>query len=72
LEQLEERCLLSYSITDLGTLPGNVASGALGINNAGQVVGESGKYYSDCLPGPNSIIWNRIQGTRFATGKRGY
>jgi probable HAF family extracellular repeat protein len=67
LEPLEERCLLSYSITDLGTLAGNAASGALGINNAGQVVGESGKYYGDGLPGdPDSMrhafLWDPING----------
>jgi probable HAF family extracellular repeat protein len=37
---LEERCLLSYTVTDLGTLGGD--SEAWGINDAGQVVGESG------------------------------
>ncbi len=40
IEQLEERCLLSYSVTDLGTLPGLPSSKALGINLSGQVVGE--------------------------------
>src|SRR6516165_404454 len=43
VEKLEDRCLLSYSITDLGTLP--VAYGgssvATGINDRGQVVGYS-------------------------------
>jgi probable HAF family extracellular repeat protein len=39
LESLEPRCLLSYTITDLGTL-GNY-SGAFGLNASGQVVGES-------------------------------
>ena len=41
LEQLEERSLLSYSITDLGTLPGAADSWALGISASGQVVGSS-------------------------------
>jgi probable HAF family extracellular repeat protein len=44
LEVLESRCLLTYTITDLGTLPGDLSSAAYGINSAGQVVGESGAH----------------------------
>jgi probable HAF family extracellular repeat protein len=39
LESLEVRCVLSYAITDLGTLPGYEASHAEDINAVGQVVG---------------------------------
>jgi probable HAF family extracellular repeat protein len=38
LERLEDRCLLTYMITDLGTLGGD-ASSATAINAAGQVAG---------------------------------
>jgi probable HAF family extracellular repeat protein len=42
LERLEDRCLLSYSVTDLGTLGGSyITSAAYGINAAGQVVGDT-------------------------------
>src|SRR5262249_50738633 len=40
LEVLESRCLLSYSVTDLGTL-GGISSVAWGINSTGQVAGYS-------------------------------
>jgi len=38
-EPLEERCLLSYSITDLGALSGNGSSQPWAVNSSGQVVG---------------------------------
>ncbi len=54
LERLEERCLLSYSITDLGTLPGIPVSGAEGVNASGQVVGGGG--------GGNAFLWDSTYG----------
>jgi len=44
-----------YSVTDLGTLPGGHESVALGINNAGQVVGYNVNY----PPGPvvRPVLW---------------
>src|SRR6516225_6105669 len=39
LETLEDRCLLSYTSTDLGALPDVGPSTAAAINNDGQVVG---------------------------------
>jgi len=41
LEQLEDRCLLSYTITEIGTL-GGPSSVAGAINAVGQVAGTSG------------------------------
>ena len=41
VERLEERCLLSYTITDLGGFPQSYQSFAYAINNQGQVVGEA-------------------------------
>jgi probable HAF family extracellular repeat protein len=39
VEALESRCLLSYSVTDLGTLPGGTQNGAQAINDSGSAVG---------------------------------
>src|SRR5262249_8641620 len=41
LERLEERCLLTYTITDLGTLPGGYLSAGQGVNASGEVAGSS-------------------------------
>jgi probable HAF family extracellular repeat protein len=42
VEQLEERCLLTYTLIDLGTLGGSyISSDANGINAEGEIVGES-------------------------------
>jgi probable HAF family extracellular repeat protein len=41
LQSLEDRCLLSYQITDLGTLPGDNGAVAQAINDSGQVAGTS-------------------------------
>ena len=40
-QQSSQQSSAAYTITDLGTLPGDVGSGANGINDAGQVVGYS-------------------------------
>jgi probable HAF family extracellular repeat protein len=53
LEALEDRTLLNYSITDLGTFGGNV-SAAYGINNRGQVVG-SAQLECNCVTHP--YLW---------------
>jgi probable HAF family extracellular repeat protein len=57
LESLEERCLLSYQITDLGALPGDTGSEAFGINDSGQVVGESFPRIDG-----NSFLWDATNG----------
>jgi probable HAF family extracellular repeat protein len=57
LERLEERCLLSYQITDLGTLPGGDYSTAAGINDSGQVVG-----YSSAIGGYHAFLWDAVNG----------
>jgi probable HAF family extracellular repeat protein len=44
LERLEDRCLLSYSITDLGTLGGTSTSTGAGVNDLGQATGSSGNH----------------------------
>jgi probable HAF family extracellular repeat protein len=60
LESLEERCLLSYQVTDLGTLPGATDSFAHGINNAGQVVGDSGDIFAS-VP-RHAFLWDATNG----------
>jgi probable HAF family extracellular repeat protein len=42
LESLEDRCLLSYSVTDLGTFPWGDWSRANAVNDSDQVTGSSG------------------------------
>jgi probable HAF family extracellular repeat protein len=51
LEPLEDRCLLSYSIIDLGTLGGAVST-ATDINASAQVVG-----YSATADGTRAFLW---------------
>jgi probable HAF family extracellular repeat protein len=60
LESLEERCLLSYQITDLGTLPGATDSFAHGFNNTGQVVGDSGDIFTT-VP-RHAFLWDATHG----------
>jgi probable HAF family extracellular repeat protein len=53
LEQLPERCLLSYSVLDLGTLGGPSSAGEA-INNRGEVVGQA------ATPGGSwAFLWKR-------------
>jgi probable HAF family extracellular repeat protein len=64
LESLEERCLLSYQITDLGSLPsGNGESAPYGINDSGQVVGES---FID-FPNGHAFLWDATNGMQDGT-----
>ncbi len=44
IESLEARCLLSYTLTDLGTLPNGYDSSAYGISQDGQVIGYAVNY----------------------------
>jgi probable HAF family extracellular repeat protein len=53
LEPLEDRCLLSYAITDLGTF-GGTYSAAYAINNFGQVVGGA---ETDCQCKVYPFVW---------------
>ncbi len=65
LEKLEERSLLSYTIADLGTLGGPV-SWANGLNDNGQVVGESDTGAVDKYGHPidHAFLWDGTQGMR--------
>src|SRR5262249_6498226 len=51
VESLEDRCLLSYTVTDLGSL-GVGESFPLGINNRGQVVGAAPTNITD-----HAFLW---------------
>src|SRR5262249_26346847 len=52
-EPLEERCVPSYSIIDLGTLPDYPNSAASGINASGQVAGTGQRPF-----GSRGFLWN--------------
>ncbi len=62
LESLEDRCLLSYTVTDLGTFPGGAVSEAFGINNADpvQVVGESN--IGVVGTASHAFLWDAVNG----------
>jgi probable HAF family extracellular repeat protein len=53
LDVLEDRCLLSYTLTDLGSLGGG-SGAAYGINDAGQVVG----YATDSNHRGRATLWD--------------
>ena len=53
VERLEERCVLSYTITDLGTFGGTISNGNA-INNRGQVAGAS---EIDCNCASHPFLW---------------
>jgi probable HAF family extracellular repeat protein len=65
LEALEERCLLSYQVTDLGTLPGDDWGFAYGINNFSQVVGRSQDSYTTI---PEAFLWDATRGMQAVPG----
>ena len=71
LQSLEDRCLLSYSVTDLGILPGATASFARGINNSGQVAGVSEAVDDYDNVSDEAFLWdatNGMQGLGFLRG----
>jgi probable HAF family extracellular repeat protein len=55
LEELEARCVLTYTVTDLGTFGGTL-SFAYGINNRGQVVGAA-DFACNCNSDP--FLWDQ-------------
>jgi probable HAF family extracellular repeat protein len=59
LEVLEDRCLLSYTLTDLGTLGGTFTV-PFGLNDAGQVVGESRT--ANANNGTHPFLWDSSTG----------
>jgi probable HAF family extracellular repeat protein len=59
LEQLEERCVWSYSITDLGTLPGGCTSDGYAVNVNGLVTGSSDITGCSVSPGiAHPFLWD--------------
>jgi probable HAF family extracellular repeat protein len=66
LESLEERCLLSYQITNLGALASTDDSFANGINNSGQVVGSSQDDYGFS----QAFLWDATNGMQGIPGGR--
>jgi len=59
LEGLEDRCVLSYAITDLGTLPGFESSSAEDINSDGQVVGSTYDLDTNTY---HAFLWDKSAG----------